>query len=82
MTETQRQLRRLREQHGALTRENARLTIELRDERDKSQRLRARNLELANVNDNLRVERDAADALLGNAMDQLLGRDRPQTGRP
>jgi hypothetical protein len=82
MTGLERQLCHLREQHGTLTRENARLTTELRDERNKNQRLRTRNLELANINDNLRVERDAADMLLGNALDQLLGRDRPQTGQP
>ncbi len=41
-------------------------------------RLQERNRELCETIENLRVERDAADALLGAAMDQALAdRDRP-----
>ena len=42
-------------------------------------RLQERNRELCEANENLRVERDAADVLLGAAMDQLLADGvRPQ----
>jgi hypothetical protein len=40
------------------------------------------NAQLRETIDNLRIERDAADVLLGSAMDELLERsDRPR-GRP
>jgi hypothetical protein len=40
------------------------------------------NLRLREAAENLRIERDAADVLLGSAMDELLERsDRPR-GRP
>lgn len=38
-------------------------------------RLEEHNRELHEANENLRVERDAADVLLGAAMDQLLERE-------
>lgn len=42
-------------------------------------RLQEQNRELLEVNENLRVERDAADVLLGAAMDELLtGSGRPR----
>jgi hypothetical protein len=41
-------------------------------------RLQERNQELCEANENLRVERGAADVLLGAAMDQLLA----DSGRP
>lgn len=42
-------------------------------------RLLERNRELTEANENLRVEREAADVLLGAAMDQLLaGNGRPE----
>lgn len=42
-------------------------------------RLQTRNRELREANANLRVERDAADVLLGAAMDELLaGSGRPR----
>jgi hypothetical protein len=42
-------------------------------------RLRLENRELREANANLRVERDAADTLLGAAMDELLaGSGRPR----
>ena len=54
-----------------LARENARPRGELR-------RKGRECLELSRANANLRVQRDAADVLLGSAMDQLLA----DSGRP
>jgi hypothetical protein len=41
------------------------------------ERERRINQELREANVNLRVERDAADVLLGSAMDELLGGSKP-----
>ena len=66
MTERE-QLHGLREMNGALDRANTRLFQMLcRKERE--------CVELRAANANLRVERDAADALLGAAMDETLSR--------
>jgi hypothetical protein len=40
-------------------------------------RLQERNRELCEANENLRVERDAADVLLGAAMDEVLRARKP-----
>jgi hypothetical protein len=50
--------------------ENASLRATLRSARQ-------RNKSLSDANANLRVERDAADVLLGEAMDELLDRSKP-----
>lgn len=50
--------------------ENAHLRAALRS-------VRQLNKRLGEANANLRVERDAADVLLGSAMDELLGGSNP-----
>jgi predicted nuclease with TOPRIM domain len=61
------QLRRVCEQNRELARENTRLKEELR-------RLEQECQELGDANANLRVEVEAADVVLGSAMDELLER--------
>jgi hypothetical protein len=67
MTERE-QILRFGRQNRDLTRENGRLRDELR-------RMDQECRELVDANANLRVERDAADVLLGEAMDELLSKD-------
>lgn len=70
MTELEQQLRRVCQWNRDLASENALLRRELCR---KDQALH----ELNRVNVDLRVERDAADALLGSAMDEVLSRSTP-----
>lgn len=65
MTEEREQIRRVCRWNRELARENARL-------REKLGRRRQECRELSDANANLRVERDANDALLGAAMDEAL----------
>jgi hypothetical protein len=69
MTEFE-QLRRVCQWNHDLARENARLRLGLCR---KNQACR----ELERANADLRVERDASDALLGSAMDEVLSRSTP-----
>lgn len=59
-----------KKERRSLLAENARLQAALRS-------ARRCNRELREANANLRVERDAADVLLGSAMDELLGKSAP-----
>lgn len=70
MSESDGQLRALCAWNNRLTREIALLNLQLR-----SKELEISALKKANAD--LLVERDAADALLGEAMDSLLERSEP-----
>lgn len=70
MSESDGQLRALCAWNNRLTRDVALLHLQLR-----SKELEISALE--NANANLRVERDAADVLLGGAMDSLSERSEP-----
>jgi hypothetical protein len=63
------QLRRLCQWNRELVRENSRLHDELRCKDQQIGELEEANAEIA-------VERDAADALLGTALDQMTSRER------